>query len=85
MEETLASPVIQYGFAGFSLILVGVIVWLIKQLLIVLKDNPQAIHELTVVVSKVNDQNTVLERVIRRIQTGLIEKGFHADGGDTPA
>jgi len=31
--EPLFSPYIQYGFAGFSFLLVGVIVWLVRQVL----------------------------------------------------
>ncbi len=54
MDDTVItlSPALQWGFAGFSLILVGVIVWLIKCLLQVLKDtirsldgNTQALRE----------------------------------------
>jgi len=37
MQDLLLLPAIQYGFCGFSLLLLGVVVWLIKQLLIVLK------------------------------------------------
>ena len=40
MDTTpIMSPLIQYGFAGFSLILLAVLVWLIRELLIVLKAN----------------------------------------------
>jgi len=84
MEEALMSPVIQYGFAGFSLVLVGVIVWLIKQLLAVLKENTQALQELRAVVDRGNTQNIVMERLIRRILSGLIKGGISVDGGDTP-
>ena len=34
---TTLAPILQYGFAGFSLVLVGVIVWLVKQLLAMLR------------------------------------------------
>jgi len=39
----LWSPLIQGGFAVFALLLLGVNVWLVKQLLRVLKDNSQVI------------------------------------------
>ena len=39
----LWSPLIQGGFAVFALLLLGVNVWLVKQLLKVLKDNSQVI------------------------------------------
>ena len=37
MNDLLLQPVIQYGFLGLSVVLLCIIVWLIKQLLIVLK------------------------------------------------
>jgi len=37
MSDLLLQPVIQYGFLGLSAVLLCIIVWLIKQLLIVLK------------------------------------------------
>ena len=39
----LWSPLIQGGFAVFALLLLGVNVWLVKQLLKVLKDNSRVI------------------------------------------
>lgn len=39
----LWSPLIQGGFAVFALLLLGINVWLVKQLLRVLKDNSQVI------------------------------------------
>ena len=39
----LWSPLIQGGFAVFALLLLGINVWLVKQLLKVLKDNSQVI------------------------------------------
>ena len=39
----LWSPLIQGGFAVFALLLLGVNVWLVKQLLRVLRDNSQVI------------------------------------------
>jgi hypothetical protein len=44
------SPVLQWGFAGFSLVLVGVIVWLIKRLLAVLARNNTVISNLTSII-----------------------------------
>jgi hypothetical protein len=40
----LWSPLIQGGFAVFAMLLLGVNVWLVKQLLRVLRDNSQVIE-----------------------------------------
>ncbi len=52
--ELLLQPVVQYGFLGFSVVLLGVVIWLIKRLLAVLDANnriiaanTEAINDLT--------------------------------------
>lgn len=45
--NSLLSPVIQYGFAGMTVIMTGVVVWLIRNLLMVLKDNGKIIEQNT--------------------------------------
>lgn len=62
------SPVIQGGFAVFSLLLLGVNVWLVKQLLRVLKDNNHVIagnSRAIESVATVADHTKVLMQEIR--------------------
>lgn len=58
MDETTAkmilSPAMQLGFAGFSFVLLCILIWLIRELLKILKDtnhvistNTDAIHTIT--------------------------------------
>lgn len=54
---SIMGPLIQYGFAGFSLILLAVLVWLIRELLTVLKANNKVIAENTQAIKSV-DENT---------------------------
>ena len=56
--SVIMSPLIQYGFAGFSLILLVVLVWLIRELLSVLKENNRVIAENTNAIETV-DKSTV--------------------------
>jgi len=51
---TIMGPVIQYGFAGFSLILLAILVWLIRELLTVLKTNNRVIAENTQAIKYVS-------------------------------
>lgn len=48
------SPVIQYGFAGFSVLLLMMIVWLVKQLLRVLQETNEIIRRNTEALNSMN-------------------------------
>ncbi len=57
-SDLLLQPVVQYGFLGFSVVLLGVVVWLIRRLLSVMEanntiiaENTAAMKALTVTVS----------------------------------
>ena len=43
--DMISVPVIQYGFAGVTAVLLGIIVWMIRQLLAVLSRNSAVISE----------------------------------------
>ena len=46
MEVTpdIMAPVVQYGFAGLSMVLLAILVWLINQLLVLIKSNNEALN-----------------------------------------
>lgn len=50
---SIMNPLIQWGFAGLCLILLGILVWLIRQLLEVLKENNRVIAMNTQAIQKV--------------------------------
>ena len=56
-ELVALSPVLQWGFAGFSLILVGVIVWMIRRLLDAFAANTTALARLTNLIESVKETN----------------------------
>ena len=74
MDDWMIQPVVQYGFLGFSVVLLGVVVWLIRQLLDVLEANnriiaanTQAIRELTSTTSDLLKLNRSLhDKIISR-------------------
>lgn len=59
MNETvttnLMNPIIQYGFAGFSVILLGILIWLVRELLKVLKENNKVIATNTAAIVQVDE------------------------------
>ena len=52
----LLTPLIQYGFAGFCAVLIGIIVWLIAKLLDVLRQTNRTIARNTEAVSRQADE-----------------------------
>jgi cell division protein FtsB len=68
------SPILQYGFAGFSLVLVGVIVWLIRQLLGVLRANNRALSQLTSALVKVTEDTGETRTEIRQLREELLKR-----------
>ncbi len=74
MEMNILEPVVQYGFLGFAVVLLGVVIWLIQKLLTVLDQtnkviaaNTEAIEDLATVTEDLVQANRSLhERVITR-------------------
>jgi len=66
------SPAIQGGFAVFSLLLLGVIVWLVKQLLGVLRDNNKVLAGNTLaieaVISSASDTKTLMQAISNQLR-----------------
>ena len=96
MDSIMNNPAIQYGFAGFSVILIGIIVWLIKQLLQVIKDANKVIAGNTKMIADnseaVREQSRLILDTIklnRKVHDRLLtlrcfaEADSRASGGDS--
>jgi len=69
--EVLSNPVIQYGFAGFCIILIGVIIWLIKQLLNVINTSNKVISANTAAIESLKGSNEQTNHEIECVQTAV--------------
>lgn len=65
------APVLQWGFAGFALLLLGVIVWLIRQLLDVLAKTNRVVHANTAVMRSVHETAQKSDRTLDAIRRVL--------------
>ncbi|MBN1489784.1 MAG: hypothetical protein JXA69_07695 [Phycisphaerae bacterium] len=70
----LWSPLIQGGFAVFALLLLGVNVWLVKQLLRVLKDNSQVIAGNTQAIEAVATISGDTRQLMQEIRDELLKR-----------
>lgn len=70
----IMTPLLQYGFAGFSLILLAVLVWLIRELLIVLKANNKVIAENTQAIKSVDKNTTNTFGIMVEIKDELLKR-----------
>jgi hypothetical protein len=62
VQQIFANPVIQYGFAGLSLILLGFVVWLVKKIVRITEDCTRVMTNL---LEKQSAQLTLLQDMIR--------------------
>ncbi len=83
MEQTITifSPLMQFGFAGIVIILLAIVVWLIKQLLAVIKTNnlvidrnSQALTDNTHGIGKVEGVVTDEVKLLREVNDKLLAR-----------
>jgi p-aminobenzoyl-glutamate transporter AbgT len=53
----IMNPIMQYGFAGLSVVLLIILVWLIRELLKILKDNNDVIEKNTAAIRAVDEHS----------------------------
>jgi hypothetical protein len=70
----IMSPIIQYGFAGFSLILLGVLIWLIRELLKVMKENNKIIAANTLAIIAVDKHSMETLNILVEVKDTLLQR-----------
>jgi len=79
-HELLLQPVVQYGFLGFSAVLLGVVIWLIKRLLSVLEATNRIIAANTGAIKDVTVLTGDLLRLNRQVYDKLLSRPCIANG-----
>ncbi len=74
MNEWLVEPVVQYGFLGFSAVLLGVVIWLIQKLLGVLEANNRVIASNTEAVRHLTEMTSDLLKLNRSLHDKIISR-----------
>ena len=74
MGDLTNNPIVQCGFAGMCAVLLGIIVWLIKQLLTVLKETNTVIGENTKTIGMLHTTSNEEIVVLRDIQAKLMAR-----------
>ncbi len=85
MDNLILQPVIQYGFLGFSAVLLGVVIWLIRRLLCVIAAstriiaaNTEAINDLAGMTRDLLALNrSILNKLLARPCIARKENGSH--------
>ena len=76
---TVMGPVIQYGFAGFSVILLGILIWLIRELLFILRTNNKVIAKNTEAINNVAKVSSDSFSIMIQIKDELLRRsGEHS-------
>ena len=74
MSDWMIRPVIDYGFAGFAAVLLGVVIWLIKKLLAVLEANNQIIAAMTEAIRDLTSTTSDLLKLNRSLHDKIISR-----------
>ena len=74
MNEWIMEPLTQYGFLGFSAVLLGLVIWLIKKLLLVLERNSEVIARNTEAIRDLTSQTCDLLKLNRSLHDKIISR-----------
>ena len=74
MNEWILGPIVQYGFLGFSAVLLGVVIWLIKKLLGVLEANNRIIAANTEAIRDLTSSTCDLLKLNRSLHDKIISR-----------
>jgi len=72
VNELMLQPLVQYGFLGFSAVLLGVVIWLIRRLLDVLEANNKVIMANTRAVNDLAAMTRELLKINRSLHDKVI-------------
>ena len=73
MNEWMIQPGVQYGFLGFSVVLLAVVIWLIRKLLDVLEANNQIIAANTEAISALRSATQSTSRDLTSMTADLLK------------
>jgi len=68
------NPIMQWGFAGLSVVLMAIIVWLIRELLAILKETNQVIATNTQAIQTVDDHSCEALKVTIECKDELLKR-----------
>ena len=74
MNEWVVQVIVQYGFVGFSAVLLWVVIWLIKKLLVVLERNSEVIARNTDAIRDLTSQTCDLLKLNRSLHDKIISR-----------
>ena len=74
MNDFITQPIVQYGFLGFSAVLLGVVIWLIRRLLDVLGANNRIIEANTEAIRDLTSMMADLLKLNRSLHDKIISR-----------
>ncbi|MCE5280333.1 MAG: hypothetical protein ABFD92_07825 [Planctomycetaceae bacterium] len=74
MNDFITQPIVQYGFLGFSAVLLGLVIWLIQKLLGVLEANNSIITANTEAVRDLAAMTADLLKLNRSLHDKIISR-----------
>jgi len=73
-SDWIGTPIVQYGFLGFSAVLLGLVIWLIRRLLGVLDANTRVIAANTEAIRDLTSMTADLLKLNRSLHDKIISR-----------
>jgi hypothetical protein len=74
MDNWMLQPIVQYGFLGFSAVLLGVVIWLIHKLLGALEASNQVVTANTAAIRQLIEMTSDLLKLNRSLHDKIISR-----------
>ena len=73
-SDWMVEPIVKYGFMGFSAVLLGLVIWLIRRLLAVLDANTRVIEANTAAIRDLTNMTSDLLKLNRSLHDKVISR-----------
>ena len=70
----MLSPIVQYGFAGLCAVLLGIIVWLIKELLVSMRDTRMVLDKNNQVIADLSELTRDMLKLNRDVHDKILAR-----------
>lgn len=80
-HSTILSPIMQMGFAGFSAVLLVVVVWAMKALITIQKETTEVIAQNTLMIQEMRKETKEQTEIIRTLREDFMRRPCMVETG----
>jgi hypothetical protein len=74
VDSPFLSPIVQYGFAGFCAVLLGIVVWLMNRVMQLIEQNNKVVSDNTAVMIKIHEQSDKTKEAVWEMREEFLRR-----------